>query len=479
MKRYIEGVDRTELCFPERFDDYIEADNPVRVVEVFIEGLDLAALGFARVQPPDTGRPAYHPATLLKLYVYGYLNRIPSSRRLERECQRNVELMWLIGRLMPDFKTIADFRKDNGSAIRQVCREFVRICRGLGLFNAAIVAIDGSKFKAVNNRDRNFTPAKMTARLERLDRHINRYLAELDNVDPHALGETDASVARLNERIATLKAEQQRLTGLEQRMRLMPDQQLSLTDPDARSMATSAKGSAIIGYNVQTAVESEHHLMVAHEVTNVVHDRSQLFTMAEQAREAMGQQTLTGVADKGYYSGEQIVACEQAGITVFVPKPQTSGSKKHGRFGKQDFQYDREHDRYRCPAGQWLTRRASTVENGQTLYNYRSTVMQCGGCALKAQCTPIKARRIRRWEHEDVLDAMQVRLDNRPQMMGLRRQTVEHPFGTVKAWMGATHFLTTKLTGVSTEMSLQVLSYNLKRVMNILGVGTLLEALAT
>ncbi len=244
-------------------------------------------------------------------------------------------------------------------------------------------------------------------------------------------------------------------------------------------MATSVRGSGMVGYNVQTAVESQHHLIVAHEVTNVGHDRGQLHNMATQAHEAMGGEELAAVADRGYYSGEEIRECEQAqGLEVYVPKPQTSGSKKAGRFGKQDFQYDRDHDRYRCPAGQWLTRRTQILERGQTFYTYASTVEQCGGCALKAQCTPVKARRLKRWEHEDILDAMQARLEQHPDMMNLRRQTVEHPFGTLKLWMGVTPFLTKRLKGVSTEMSLHVLAYNLKRVMNILGVGTLIDAMA-
>lgn len=476
MKRYIEGVERQSLCFPERLDDYISEDNPVRVIDVFVDGLDLEELGFARAEPAVTGRPCYPPAVLLKLYVYGHLNRVQSSRRLEAETQRNVEVMWLTGRLMPDYKTIADFRKDNGKAIVRVCAEFVQVCRELGLLGDATVAIDGSKFKAVNNRDRNFTPAKMKTRLARLEKRITRYLLELDEADDQEQAAGAARLAQLKERIAVLQAEQQRLENLEQQMLETPDQQLSLTDPDARSMTT--RGQGIVGYNVQSAVESQHHLIVAHEVTNVGHDRGQLYPMAGQARAAMGREALEATADRGYYNGEQIRACEADGIEVYVPKPQTSSSKAAGRFGKQDFVYDADHDRYRCPAGQWLERRSETVEDGQRLYSYRGTDAMCGACPLKAQCTTGKQRRIKRWEHEAILDTVQARLGQHPEMMTLRRRTVEHPFGTLKMWMGATHFLTKKLTGVSTEMSLHVLAYNLRRVINILGVSALVNALA-
>ena len=477
MKRYIEGVDRTELCFPERLEEYIDEANPVRAIEVFVEGLDVDKLGFERAQPSVTGRPAYHPATLLKLYLYGYLNRLQSSRRLERETQRNVELMWLLGRLMPDFKTIADFRKDNGPAIRRVCREFVAICRKLALFSEAIVAIDGSKFKAVNNRDRNFTEARLKACQARLDKRIARYLAELDEADDQGIGESEAKAEHLAQRLTRLKAEQQRLECLARRLMMTPDKQLSLTDPDARAMFISSTKQTLVGYNVQIAVESKHHLIVAHETINIGSDRGQLHTMARQAREAMGGETLTGVADRGYYYGEPIRACEQDGIEVYVPKPQTSGSKKAGRFGKQDFQYDAQNDQYRCPAGAILPYRYDGMEEGKPLRVYFTSA--CQGCSIKARCTPAKERRIRRWKHEAVLDRVAARLQQHPEMMDLRRQTVEHPFGTLKMWMGATHFLTTKLTGVRTEISLHVLGYNFKRVMNLLGVRAFIDALAT
>ena len=474
MKRFIQGEDRNQATLlPELLDDYIAEENPVRVIDVFIDELDLGALGF-NVIPAETGRPAYHPSVLLKLYVYGYLNKIHSSRRLEREAQRNVELMWLTGRLAPDFKTIADFRKDNGKAIRAVCREFVLLCRKLSLFSDALVAIDGSKFKAVNNRDKNFTKAKMTRRLQQIEESLERYFGQLDSTDYEEPEIAALKKEHLQEKIATLKQEMRRLKKLEVRMLEQPDQQISLTDPDARSMATSGKGTGIVGYNVQTAVEAEHHLIVAHEVTNQGHDRTQLANMSKQAQEAIGHDALTVVADRGYFSGEEILACEQQGLTVILPKPQL-GTLAKGQFRKRDFRYIAEDDEYVCPAGERLIYRMTNEEKGQTLHRYWTS--HCPRCVLRPRCTKSDYRRIARWEHEDVVEAVQERLDRHPIFMRIRRQTAEHPFGTIKSWMGHTHFLTRTLEKVRTEMSLHVLAYNLKRAISLLGVASLVEAM--
>ena len=478
MKRHVEGLDRRQtFLLPECLDDYIDEDNPVRVIEAFVDRLDLIDLDFDKAIPAETGRPAYHPAVLLKLYVYGYLNRIPSSRRLEREAQRNLELVWLTGHLAPDFKTIADFRRDNGPAIQATCRRFVMLCRNMGLFSDALVAIDGSKFKAVNNRDKNFTPAKLRARIEQVEESIARHMAAMDTADRQEDAVARSKSVRLKEKIEALQGQMQKLQDLEKAVMSAPDQQISLTDPDARSMATSGKGTGIVGYNVQTAVDVGHHLIVAHEVTNVGHDRGQLANMAHQAQVATGNARLTVLADRGYYAGIEVLACEQDGSVPYVPKPLTSGAKADGRFGKQDFVYLPGRDTYRCPAGQELTWHFNSVEDGRVLRNYWTT--RCQGCPIKTRCTPTKERRIRRWEHEDVLDAMQRRLDLVPQAMTLRRQTVEHPFGTLKAWMGATHFLTRTLKRVSTEMSLHVLAYKIKRVIAIIGVRPLMAAILT
>jgi len=477
MKRFIEGLDRGQgTLFPEHLEDWVGEDNPVRVIDVFVEELDLGGLGFDRVQPEATGRPSYHPAMLLKLYIYGYLNRVQSSRRLEREAGRNVEVMWLTERLAPDHKTIADFRKDNGPAIRKVCSQFVALCRQLGLLAAASVAVDGSKFKAVNNRDRNFTAAKMQRRLAQIEKSVARYLDQLDSADRQEPSEARTTkTVRLTEKIAKLKEEMLRLQALETRRLAAPDQQISLTDPDARSMATSGRGSGVVGYNVQAAVDIEHHLIVAHEVVNVGNDRAQLADMSKKAKAVLGVESLDVVADRGYFDSEEILACDRAGITVTLPKPMTSTAKAQGRFGKQDFRYLADDDIYICPAGERLTYRFTREEHGLAIRRYWTTA--CATCAIKDQCTPGKERRLSRWEHEAVLEAVQRRLDENPQAMRRRRETVEHPFGTIKAWMGATHFLMKRLRNVRTEMALSVLAYNLTRVMNILGIRPLMAAI--
>jgi hypothetical protein len=414
---------------------------------------------------------------LLKIYIYGYLNQVQSSRRLEREAQRNVELMWLTGRLAPDFKTIADFRKDHGTAIRNVCREFVLLCRRLKLFADGIVAIDGSKFKAVNNRDKNFSRRKIEVRRQQLEHSINRYLAELDRADRQPELVLPERASRLKERIGKLKEQMRELGHMEERLQTSGERQVSLTDPDARSMATSRLGSAVVGYNVQAAVDTKHHMIVAHEVTNSVTDQGQLPTMAKAAKEAIRHPKPIVLADRGYFEGHDILECEQAGIATLVPKPLTSNSKFQGRFDKRDFVYDERRDEYRCPAGQIAIRRFTSVERGKTLHRYWTSA--CPSCPIKSQCTPSDYRRITRWEHEDVLEMVQARLDGAPQASRLRQRTIEHVFGTLKAWMGSTHFLTRTLPRVRTEMSLQVLAYNLKRAIKILGAQNLMLAMQT
>jgi transposase len=474
MKRFIEGADRTQVSLlPDCVDDYVGTDNPVRVIEAFIDQLDLREMGFESVDPEATGRPAYHPSVMLKIYIYGYLNRVQSSRRLEHESQRNIEVMWLTGRLMPDFKTIANFRKDNGKAIRRVCRQFIVLCRELNLFSEALVAIDGSKFKAVNNRDKNFTTAKMKRRMAAINESIERYLKSMDTADRAEPEVAALKKGRLQEKIDALKQQMEQLKVIEAQMNASPDKQVSLTDPDARSMKNREGG--IVGYNVQTAVDAEHHLIVAHEVTNEGVDRDQLSSMAQKAKDAIGTQELTVVADRGYFKSELILECENSGITPLVPKSMTSNSRAEGRFDKQDFIYIAEDDEYRCPAGQRAIWRFTTVEDGLTIHKYWTSA--CPRCPIKSQCTTGEYRRITRWQHESVLETMQERLDRKPDAMRVRRRTVEHPFGTLKMWMGATHFLTKTLPRVSAEMSLHVLAYNMKRVMQILGIGETLRVL--
>ena len=478
MKRFVEGIERSQSTFlPECLDDFVSEDNAVRVVDIFVDGLELRVLGFERVDPKSTGRPSYHPSVLLKLYIYGYLNRVQSSRRLEREAARNVEVMWLLGRLVPDHKTIADFRKDNGPAIRKVCSQFIELCRRIGLLATASVAIDGSKFKAVNNRDRNFTKAKMARRLKQIEESVERYLHQLDSADRQE--PTDAirsRVTRLHEKIGRLHEEMERLKALEARMTASPDEQISITDPDARSMATSGRGSGVVGYNVQAAVETDHHLIVAHDVIQSGSDRACLTPMAEKARAALGADELEVVADRGYFSSEQIKDSADAGITVTLPKPMTTGMRAKGQFGKQDFRYVDEQDVYICPAGQTLSFVSHKRQSGG-LHLRRYATVECGACPKKERCTTSTQRVVTRWEDEHLLEDVQRRLDENPQAMRIRRETVEHPFGTIKMRMGATHFLMKRLRNVKTEIALSVLAYNLTRVMNILGPGPLMKAM--
>tara|TARA_B100000508_G_scaffold123652_1_gene106472 strand:- start:414 stop:1841 length:1428 start_codon:yes stop_codon:yes gene_type:complete len=473
MKRYIEGEDRSQATlFPEELDSYIAQDNPVRVIDVFVDDLDLGVMGFKTI-PAETGRPSYHPSVMLKLYIYGYLNRVQSSRRLEREAGRNVELMWLLGRLAPDFKTIADFRRDNTKAIGLVCREFVLLCRKLDLFADAFVAIDGSKFKAVNHRDLNFTRAKLKYRLKIIDESIEKYLKQIESTDRQEAPKSKAKAETLKDKIGKLKEEVKKLNEIEVELEASPDKQVSFTDPDARSMKT--RGTGIVGYNVQAAVDCKHHIIVEHEVTNIGHDRSQLSNMATQAKAIIGSENLEVVADRGYYNGEEILACEQSSITTYLPKPQTSGNQAKGLFGKQDFIYKPDLDIYECPGGEVAKYRMSSEEKGKVIRRYWSTA--CTGCSFKSQCTTGKYRRISRWEHEAVLEKVAARLAEKVDMMTIRKSTVEHPFGTIKHWMGATHFQMKTIKNVRAEMSLHVLAYNLKRVMNIMGTKPLMEAM--
>ena len=388
MSGFIEGENRYQsTLFPERVDDYVEEDSVVRVIDVFIDRLDISGLGF-KAEPAETGRPGYHPRTMLKIYVYGYLNQVHSSRRLEREAGRNVELMWLSGRLAPDFKTIANFRKDNGEAIRLVCREFVMLCRKLNLLGDTL-AIDGSKFKAVNNRDKNFTRGKMKRRLAAVEASIERYLGKLDQADQSAPPEDTRT---LKDKIAVLTEEMDRLKKFEVRMLEAPDQQLSLTDPDARSMRH--RGSGVVGYNVQTAVDVDHHLIVAHEVTNAVSDRRQLTRMARQAKTALQTESLNVLADRGYYSGQELRSCEQNDIVTYVPNSATSNNKAKGQFDRSEFHYIAKDDEYECPAGERLIYRFTRTESGKEIRRYWSS--SCPACPIHAQCTTGKNRRVSR-----------------------------------------------------------------------------------
>ena len=427
MSRFIEGQHRQQATlFPERIEDYITEENPVRVIDAFVDKLNLFELGFTSAEPKATGRPAYHPTTMLKLYIYGYLNKVQSSRRLEREANRNLELMWLLDRLAPDFKTIADFRKDNGSAIKASCRQFMMICKQMNLFAESLIAIDGSRFKAVNNRDRNFTRAKVKRRIEAINKSLDRYLGQLASFDRQEQAIPRAKTEHIHKQLESLERQMSEVKAIEALVNAAPDKQVSLTDPDARAMSTNARSSGTVGYNVQTAVDSKHHLIVAHDVSMAMGDRRQLTRMSKQAREATGIKDLEVVADRGYYNMEEIKATVDEGITPYVPKSLTSGNIKKGLYDRRDFTYLEADDEYLCPAGERLPRRMVTLEGTKNMVRYWSS--NCGKCALKAKCTPSKERRVTRWEHGKVLEVHEQRMNENPTMMQLRKQTVEHPF---------------------------------------------------
>ena len=475
MSRFIEEDSRTQsTLFPESLEDYIAADNPIRVIDAFVDGLDLRDMKFKRVQPSSTGRPGYRPTTLLKLYVYGYMNRIQSSRRLEQETHRNVELMWLLGRLQPDFKTIADFRKNNAQAIQRSCREFVEICRKLELFSKSLVAIDGSKFKAVNSKQRNDSQGSMKRRIARTEKHIADYLAALDAIDSDEPGSGNKRDPELKEKLAELQKHLKDLKQREKQVKAHPDKQLSETDPDSRLMKQSTVGS-LVGYNVQTAVETEHKLIITHEVTNSPVDRGQLLPLARSAKEALHKDVLAVFADRGYYKSTDIKACIDEDILTLVPKSMTSNNGARGFFPRSAFKYNEETDEYHCPADQVMTHRGTSTESGKKTKRYFVSSIICRECKLKLQCTTGPNRKMTRWEHEEVLEKMQLQLDQTPDAMTVRAQTVEHPFGTLKLWMGARHFLMKQLKNVQTEMSLHVLAYNLRRMITIFGVAALME----
>lgn len=472
---HIQGLSREQLVlFPEAIEDYITADNPVRFIEAFVENLNLVELGFRSSIVQQTGRPPYHPADLLKLYLYGYLHRIRTTRKLELESQRNVELMWLVKKLSPDFKTIATFRRENREALVRLCREFTLVCKELNLFSGELVAIDGSKFKAVNSGDRNVTVRMLKKKIIELDQRIERYLKDMDDHDQDDGGTKDLTAEELNKKIELLKQRRTEYDSLKSDMEEKSEMQRSLTDPDARSMVF--RKGCDVGYNVQTAVDSKHHLIVDHEVTNHPTDQNELYGMGLRAKETLQVDELKVVADMGYYDGDQVKQCEDKNILVHTEKPNTSANLKLGLFVKDVFKFDKQKDSYTCPAGQTLTYKFTANEDGRFTRYY--TTSGCGKCPLKSKCTRGEQRRITRWIHEDVLDRMRERVRKWPEIMKLRREIVEHPFGTMKRWWDQGYFLMKGLPNVKAEMSLTVLTYNLKRAIKILGVPRLIQAVS-
>jgi transposase len=468
------GLDRSQtLLLPERLDDYIVAENPVRFLDAFVGSLDLHALGFAKARCADTGRPPYDPAALLKLYLYGYLHRVRSSRSLEAECQRNIEVLWLLGKLAPDFKTIADFRKDNLKPLKAVSRQFTLLCRKLSLFGGQLLAIDGSKFRAVNSRDRNFSAGKLKELIAHTDARLAEYFQALDAADATEPANAPMDKARLQQKIAALQ--DKRDWHAELLAELADEQkQVSLTDPDTRRMP-AAQGN-VVGYNAQLAVDAKHKLIVADDVTNDVTDYQQLANVALEAKQNLQIQQTEVVADAGYYNASEVSRCLDQNITPFIPKADTSANTARGLYGKSKFIFDTRKDVYLCPAGQALTYRFSTYELGRELRYYRAR--DCKECVLKKQCTRNQGNRtITREAHEHLMEAMAERMQQQPEKFRLRKQLAEHPFGTIKRWMGYTHFLLKGLAKVRTEWSLITLAYNLKRVLNLVSFEKLMAAL--
>lgn len=474
---HIQGTDRDQLTlFPDALDDYIAQENPTRFIDAFINNLDLKQMGFTHAVLQETGRPPYHPGDLLKLYVYGYLNRIRSSRQLERESHRNVEVMWLIKRLIPDFKTVADFRRKNREPIRQVCREFTLFCKKLDLFGGDLVAIDGSKFKAVNSRRKNVTKKQLKRTIQKLDEDIDRYLDEMDVADENEPEQKKLTVEELQQKIDEMKRQRAEAEKMQKELDESGESQISFTDPDSRMMPVSGGRRTDVSYNVQTSVDEKHKLIADHDVTNAVTDRDLLSYMAKRVKDLLGVEELEVLADMGYYHGKEVKACLEAGITPYIPKPHTSASRKRGLFSKGDFRYDPERDCYCCPAGEQLSFRFQTTEKGRDIKYYASSA--CAHCLIKNQCTRSKdGRRITRWVDEDLLDEMERRVRGEPEKMKLRKRLAEHPFGTIKHHWDQGDFLTRKLPNVRAEMALTVLSYNIMRAIKILGVQRMIEAL--
>ena len=471
---HILGHDRSQLLLlPEAVDDYVAADNPVRFIEAFVDGLDLAALGFIGTVPKATGRPGYAPADLLKLYIYGYLNRVRSSRRLEAETHRNIEVIWLLRHLKPDFKTIADFRRDNRKVFRSVFRQFVLLCKQLDLFGRELLAVDGTRIKAVNNKDRNFTRASLAEFIKLADKKLDDYLQRLDHSDATEQSAGGARVANLAEKIAAIRGRRERCQEMLAELDRTGESQISLTDPDSRAMA--AHTHVAVGYNVQVAVDTKHKLIVEQQVTNQVLDMGLLTETAEPAKEILGVETIDVVADKGYFKIEDIEACEKAGMEPYVPRPQRGPSVRAGFFRKDEFKYDPETDSYTCPAGQRLTPYSSSALRQLKKINYANR-KACRDCPLRARCTDNQFRTVSRLENEAVLDRMQERLAKRPEVLNQRRETVEHPFGSIKQWMNQGAFLMRGLEKVRAEFSLTALAYNIRRVLNLIAFDKLMAA---
>jgi transposase len=488
MTEHVPGFEREQaILFPDTLDGYVDEENPVRFIDAFVGSLDLKELGFKRVDPSETGRPSYDPYDMLKLFVYGYLNQVRSSRKLERECRRNLELVWLMKKLSPDFKTISNFRRDNIDCIKPVFKEFVCLCKGLNLFGAELVGIDGSKFRAVNSRKRNFDPEHLAQALKRLEEKIATYLKELEENDGSDDGQRRASSAgKLKEKIDKLEEKRQEYTRAQNLMRETGQKEVSLTDPDSRLMKNN--GKIEVCYNAETAVDSKNKLFVDYDVTNNASDKNQLSPMAKSAMEALGVERIDATADKGFHDSTDIQECVDNGITPYVPEPVIVGRgevKKAGvpkpAFYADKFVYDKTTGRYVCPAGQSLEFYYwNNNEKGRRVAIYSTDA--CFTCPFfMTDCTRNKVGRwIHRWEHEETLEEMRARLKTAEgsSKAALRKELCEHPFGTIKRAFNQGYFLLKGLRKVNGEMGFTMLAYDMRRAISILGVKALLACLA-
>lgn len=474
---YIKGEYRNQITlFPEAIDDYITIDNPVRIIEAFVNSLDMQNLGFQKTEPHNTGRPPYDPRDLLKLYLYGYLNRIRSSRRLENEAGRNLELLWLLKKLKPDFKTIADFRKDNPQALKAVFQQFTLLCKDWDLYGKEIIAIDGSKFRASNSKRNNYNQKKIQRHLKYIDEKITTYLNQLDNNDQDEADIHVPSAEEIQKRIEELKNRKEKYIAMQEQMEETGATEISTTDPDARLMAVNNNGIEV-SYNVQIAVDQKHKLIIESELINNPADQNQLSNMAKQAKQTLEIDQIKVLADKGYYSTNDLIQCETNQIETYVPKPKSTGNIANPDFQSDKFQYDQEQDNYRCPAGQILYPGRKREVNGVKYQDYKN-FRACKDCPLKDQCTKAqKGRTISRNLAQPLLDKIDKRTQENKKLYLQRQMIVEHPFGSIKRNWGYNHFLTRGLVSVNVENKLHILVYNLRRVINILGVEEIVRRL--
>ncbi len=473
---YITGPDRSQsIMFPEMIDEYVSEDNAVRFIDAYVDNLNLFELGFTHSIPKLTGRPSYAPSDLLKLYIYGYLKKTRSSRQLAQLTQLNVEVFWLLKKLQPDFRTISEFRKENTEGLKRVCKEFTLFCKKLNLFGGELIAIDGSKFSAVNHNSKSLTKNELAELLKQIDKNIEEHFLNIEKQDAIEQSVEQTSTEELQEAISKLKKRKEILSELQTSLEESGERQIAKTDPDCRKMRTGNQGIDM-SYNVQIGVDSKHKLIVAHDITSEGNDINQLVAMANQAKEVLDLDELNVTADKGYFNEKQIAECETNKIKCFIPEMQKSKNKVKGLFTNKDFTYDRINDLYDCPAKEKLELRYTEQRYGRKIGIYKTKA--CKGCKLFSKCTTSKqGRKISRSEYKDVIEMMEKRMKENPMIAAQRKSIVEHPFGTLKHTMRHGYFLLKGKAKVSGEIGMSILTYNMKRVINIIGIAPLLKIL--